>query len=181
MVFNMGLPLIKQGRGPEWTSPAVFRASQDHDGEDESSLVSVNLKLSSNQITDRAVYKIENVPSFCPYPMDSKLPNTSVYNVLAMHAMYAPLIEMHAASDAVYTTLDNVDAFPDDRIVAAKDEMIAIALDRKGAVIRVSKKQGDEEKRKRSCTNHRRQQLGRAVCVRISHMLQLTIYAMPLS
>ena len=163
MVFNIGLPLIKQGRGPEWTSPAVFRASQDHDGEDEINLVSVNLKISFNKITDRAVYKIENVPSFCPNPMDSKLPNTSVYNVLAMHAMYAPLIEMHAASDAVYTTLDNVDAFPDDRIVAAKDEMIAIALDRKGAVavVKVSKKQGDEEKEKRNCTNHRRPQLGR--------------------
>ena len=114
----------------------------------QSRMVTV-ISNSVNTIIDREVSKIENVASFCPYPMDSKLPNTSVYNVLAMHAMYAPLIEMHAASDAVYTTLDNVDAFSDDRIVAAKDEMIAIALDRKGAVDKVSKKQGDEEEKKK--------------------------------
>ena len=156
MVFNIGLPLIKLGRGPEWTSPAVFRASQDHDGEDENNLVSVNLKFSSNKITDRAVYKIENVPSFCPYPMDSKLPNISEYDVSAMHATYSPLYEMHAASADVYATLDdvyatvhtldatlrNLDAFPDDRIVAAmdEDERVAIAMDRKGAMDKVSKK-----------------------------------------
>ena len=108
--------------------------------EDENSLVSVNLKLSFNKITDRAVYKIESVPSFCSYPMDSKLPNTSVYDVPAMHATYAPLYELHAASDDVYSALHNVDAFPDDRIVAAMDERIAIAMDRKGAVDKVSKK-----------------------------------------
>ena len=142
MVFNIGLPLIKLGRGPEWTSPAVFRASQDHDGEDENNLVSVNLKSSFNKITDRAVYKIENVPSFCPYPMDSKLPNISEYDVSAMHATYSPLYEMHAASDDVCDTLHNLDAFPDDRIVAAmdEDERVAIAMDRKGAVDKVSKK-----------------------------------------
>ena len=88
-----------------------------------------------------------------------------MYNVLAMHATYAPLYEMHAALDDVYAALCNMDAFPDDRIVAAEDEKFDIALDRKVAVDKVSKKQGDEEKRKRSCTNHRRQQLGRAVCV----------------
>ena len=122
--------------------------------EDENSLVSVN--LSFHKITDRAVYKIENVPSFCPYPMDSKLPNISEYDVSAMHATYSPLYEMHAASADVYATLDdvyatvhtldatlrNLDAFPDDRIVAAmdEDERVAIAMDRKGAVDKVSKK-----------------------------------------
>ena len=100
--------------------------------------------------------------------------NTSVYGVPAMHATYSPLYEMHAASDNVYATLDNVyaivhnlDAFPDDRIETAMDERFAIAMDRKGAVDKVSKKQGDKEKEKRNCTNHRRQQLGRAVCVHI--------------
>ena len=127
--------------------------------EDENSLVSVN--LSFHKITDRAVYKIENVPSFCPYSMDRKLPNTSVYDVPTMRATYAPLDKIRAASDAVYAALDNVyatlrnmDAFPDDRIVAVatmdKDERVAIAMDRKDAVDKVSKKQGDEEKRKRS-------------------------------
>ena len=105
--------------------------------EDENSLVSVN--LSFHKITDRAVYKIENVHSFCPYPMDSKLPITSVYAVLAMHATYAPVDEM-AALDDVYSALHNVDAFPDDRIMDAVDERIAIAMDRKGAVDKVSKK-----------------------------------------
>ena len=116
------------------------------------------------------------------------MPITSVYDVPAMHATYSPLDEMHAASDAVlatlddaYATLDDVDAtmhplddmdaFPDDRIVDAVDEKFDIAMDRKGAVDKVSKKQGDKEKRKRNCTNHRRPQLGRAVCVCISHML----------
>ena len=47
---------------------------------------------------------------------------------------------MHAASDDVYNALRNLDAFPDDRIVAAFDERIAIAMDRKGAVDKVSKK-----------------------------------------
>ena len=37
------------------------------------------------------------------------------------------------ALDDVHPTLDNLDAFPDDRIVAAVDERIAIAIDRKGA------------------------------------------------
>ena len=97
--------------------------------------------------------------------MDSKLANTSMYDVPAMHATYAPLYELHAASDDVYSALHNVDAFPDDRIVAAMDERIAIAMDRKGAVDKVSKKQGDKEKEKRNCTNHRRPQLGRAVYV----------------
>ena len=115
--------------------------------EDENSLVSVN--LSFHKITDRAVYKIENVPSFCPYPMDRKLPNTSVYDVPAMHATYAPLDEMYTASDDVFTASDdvyaalrNLDDFPDDRIVAAmdEDERVAIAMDRKGAVDKVSKK-----------------------------------------
>ena len=129
--------------------------------EDENSLVSVNLNISFNKITDRAVYKIENVDSCCPYPMDSKLPITSVYDVPAMHATYSPLYEMyaasddlyvasdnayysldemHAASDDVYNALRNLDAFPDDRIVAALDERIAIAMDRKGSVDKVSKK-----------------------------------------
>ena len=96
------------------------------------------------------------------------MPITSVYDVPAMHATYSPLDEMHAASDAMYATLDdvyatlrNMDAFPDDRIVDAVDERIAIAMDRKGAVDKVSKKQGDKEKEKRNCTNHRRPQLGR--------------------
>ena len=105
--------------------------------------------------TDRAVLKIENVSSFSPINMDRKL-TTSLYDVLSMHATYAPLYEMHAASADVYATLDdvyatvhtldatlrNLDAFPDDRIVAAmdEDERVAIAMDRKGAVDKVSKK-----------------------------------------
>ena len=113
-----------------------------------------------------------------------------MYNVPAMHATYSPLDEMHAASDAVlatlddaYATLDDVDAtmhplddmdaFPDDRIVDAVDERIAIAMDnRKGAVDKVSKKEGDEEEKKRNCTNHRRPLLGRAVlCLIISRVV----------
>ena len=42
------------------------------------------------------------------------------------------------ALDDVHPTLDNLDAFPDDRIVAAEDEKFDIALDRKGAVDKVS-------------------------------------------
>ena len=124
--------------------------------------ISVTVISNSVQInTDREVYKIENVHRCCPFHMDSKLANTSMYDVPAMHAPYSPLYEMHAASDDVYDTLRNLDAFPDDRIVAAEDEKFDIALDRKGAVDKVSKKQGDEEKEKRNCTNHRRPQLGR--------------------
>ena len=88
-----------------------------------------------------------------------------------MYATYSPLYEMHSSSDDVCDTLRNLDALPNDRIVAAMDEKFDIALGRKGAVDKVSKKQGDKEKRKRNCTNHRRPQLGRAVCVCISHML----------
>ena len=104
---------------------------------------SISVTVISNSVKtniDREVSKIENAVSFCLYPMDSKLPNTSLYDVPTMHATYAPLIEMYADSDAVYGTLHNVDAFPDDRIVAAMDERIAIAMDRKGAVDKVSKK-----------------------------------------
>ena len=78
--------------------------------------------------------------SFCSYSMDRKLPITSVYDVPAMHDTYSPLDKKHAALDDVYNTLRNVDAFPDDRIVAALDERIAIAMERKGAVDKVSKK-----------------------------------------
>ena len=127
--------------------------------------ISVTVISNSVQInTDREVYKIENVHRCCPFHMDSKLANTSMYNVPAMHAPYSPLYEMHAALDDVYDTLCNLDAYPDDRIVAAEDEKFDIALDRKVAVDKVSKKQGDEEK-KRNCTNHRRPQPGRAVYV----------------
>ena len=129
--------------------------------------IPVTVISNSVKFTDREVSKIENVSSFCPYTMDSKLTNTSMYGVPAMHATYSPLYEMHAASDDVYDTLRNLDAFPDDRIVAAEDEKFDIAMDRKGTVDKVSKKQGDEEKEKRNCTNHRRQQLRRAVCVHI--------------
>ena len=82
-----------------------------------------------------------------------------------MHAMYSPLYETHCASENVYSALHNLDAFPDDRILAAMDERVAIAMDRKGAVDKVSKKQGHKEEKKRNCTNHRRPQLGRAVYV----------------
>ena len=124
--------------------------------------ISVTVISNSVQInTDREVSKIENVHRFCPFHMDSKLANTSMYDVPAMHAMYSPLYEMHAASDDVCDTLHNLDAFPDDRIVDAVDEKFDIAMDRKGAVDKVSKKQGDKEKEKRNCTNHRRPQLGR--------------------
>ena len=108
--------------------------------------ISVTVISNSVQInTDREVYKIENVHRCCPFHMDSKLANTSMYDVPAMHAPYSPLYEMHAASDDVYDTLRNLDAFPDDRIVAAEDEKFDIALDRKVAVDKVSKKQGDKE------------------------------------
>ena len=124
--------------------------------------ISVTVISNSVQInTDREVYKIENVHRCCPFHMDSKLANTSMYDVPPMYATYSPLYEMHSSSDDVCDTLRNLDAFPDDRIVDAVDERIAIAMDRKGAVDKVSKKQGDKEKEKRNCTNHRRPQLGR--------------------
>ena len=72
-----------------------------------------------------------------------------MYDVPAMHAPYSPLYEMHAASDDVYDTLCNLDAFPDDRIETAVDERFTIAMDRKGAVDKVSKQQGDEEEKKK--------------------------------
>ena len=124
--------------------------------------ISVTVISNSVQInTDREVSKIENVHRFCPFHMDSKLANTSMYDVPAMYATYSPLYEMHSSSDDVCDTLRNLDALPNDRIVAAMDEKFDIALDRKGAVDKVSKKQGDKEKEKRNCTNHRRPQLGR--------------------
>ena len=99
-----------------------------------------------------------------------------MYDVPAMHATYSPLDEMHATLDDVYATvhpLDDMDAFPDDRIVDAMDKRTAIAMDnRKGAVDKVSKKEGDEEEKKRNCTNHRRPLLGRAVlCLIISRVV----------
>ena len=106
-----------------------------------------------------------------------------MYDVPAMHATYSPLDEMHATLDDVYATLDDVyatvhplddmDAFPDDRIVDAMDKRTTIAMDnRKGAVDKVSKKEGDEEEKKRNCTNHRRPLLGRAVlCLIISRVV----------
>ena len=65
-----------------------------------------------------------------------------MYDVPAMHATYSPLDEMHATLDDVYATLRNMDAFPDDRIVATmdEDERVAVAMDRKDAVDKVSKK-----------------------------------------
>ena len=59
--------------------------------------------------TDRAVLKIENVSSFSPINMDRKL-TTSLYDVLSMHATYAPFIVVYAATDNVClcVTLDDM-------------------------------------------------------------------------
>ena len=74
--------------------------------------------------TDRAVLKIENVSSFSPINMDRKL-TTSLYDVLSMHATYAPFIVVYAATDNVClcVTSDDMDPFPDDRIVPATDNL----------------------------------------------------------
>ena len=55
--------------------------------------ISVTVISNSVQInTDREVYKIENVHRCCPFHMDSKLANTSMYDVPAMHAPYPPFV-----------------------------------------------------------------------------------------
>ena len=76
--------------------------------------------------TDRAVLKIENVSSFSPINMDRKL-TTSLYDVLSMHATYAPFIVVYAAAATdnvcVCVTSDDMDPFPDDRIVPATDDV----------------------------------------------------------